>query len=235
MPDLEAERRLAARHALRFINDGQVIGLGSGRTAAYAIRGIAELVRGGLKVRGIPTSNQSRDFAASLGIPVITLDDCAEIDVTIDGADEISPDLQLIKGGGGALLHEKVVESATRQLVIIADSNKQVQTLGKFPLPVEVVAFAEPVVRRWIERLGAAATLRQKTDGKPFITDEGHHILDCHFGTIPDPRALARQLSAMPGVMEHGLFIDMANVVVVGKGSEAIEITHHAKQMGSGL
>ena len=157
----------------------------------------------------------AQELAASLGIPLTTLDEVQQIDVTIDGADEVDPQLRLIKGGGGALLREKIVASATRKLVIIADSSKQVSMLGKFPVPVEVIKFAEALVAKEIAALGAAVTVRVDSSGRKFITDEGNHILDCRFGQISDPPALARSLESMPGVVEHGLFIDLASVAVI--------------------
>jgi ribose 5-phosphate isomerase A len=220
----DQEKQAAARASLRFVHDGDVVGLGSGSTAAYAVRYLAERVRGGLRIRGIPTSSQTRELARTAQIALATLDEVQRIDVTIDGADEFDPQLNLIKGGGGALLHEKIVASASRVLVIIADSSKQVPVLGKFPLPVEVIPFAQALIMRKIEAFGARVKLRQVTDGKPFTTDEGHHILDCHFGEISDPPALAHKLEAMPGVVEHGLFIGMANVVLVARGSEVQEL-----------
>ncbi len=222
--NLDREKESAARASMRFVQDGQIVGLGTGSTAAYAVRFLGEKVRDGLKIKGIPTSARTRELAASWGIPLTTLDEFQELDVTIDGADEIDPQLRLIKGGGGALLREKIVASASKKVVIIADSGKQVQALGKFPLPVEVVPFAQAVVLKKISALGAAVKLRQSADGKPYITDEGHHILDCNFGRIADPPTLARTLEAMPGVVEHGLFIGLASVVLVGKGDEVIEL-----------
>jgi len=220
----ENEKEAAGRASLRFVHDGQILGLGTGSTAAYAVRAIGERVRAGLKIRGIPTSVQTKDLAASLGIPLATLEEFQQVDVTIDGADEFDLQLNLIKGGGGALLREKVIASATRQFVIIADSSKQVSMLGKFPLPVEIIPFAQPLVSKRIAALGAAVKLRQAAGGSPFVTDEGHHILDCHFGKIPDPPALARQLESMPGVVEHGLFIGMASVVLIARGAEVTEL-----------
>jgi ribose 5-phosphate isomerase A len=220
----DLEKETAARASLRFIHDGDVVGLGTGSTAAYAVRFIAERVQAGLKIRGIPTSVRTKELAASLGIPLTTLDECQQIDVTIDGADEVNPDLQLIKGGGGALLREKITASASRQLVIVADSSKQVPVLGKFPLPVEVIPFAQALIAKKIAALGAAVQLRNDSSGKPFVTDEGHHILDCSFGQIPDPPALASKLESMPGVVEHGLFIGMASVALIGKGDKVLEL-----------
>lgn len=220
----DLEKEAAARASLRFVRDGDIVGLGTGSTAAYAVRFLAERVREGLKIRGIPTSVQTKELAGSLGIPLTTLDGYQQIDVDIDGADEFDSQLHLIKGGGGALLREKIIASASRQVVIIADSSKQVAVLGKFPLPVEVIPFAQALVAKRIGALGATVKQRQDAKGKPFVTDEGHHILDCGFGQIPDPPALARVLSDMPGVVEHGLFINLATVVLVAKGENVAEL-----------
>ncbi len=225
----EEEKQAAARWSLGFIKNGHVVGLGTGSTASYAIRFLAERVREGLQIRGIPTSGHSRDLAAGLGIPLTTLDECPQIDVTIDGADEINPSFELIKGGGGALLREKIVASVSRTVVIIADSSKQVPVLGKFPLPVEVVPFAQTVLTRQMEALGASVTMRKDKAGRPFVTDEGHYLLDCSFGEIPHPARLAGELDAMTGVVEHGLFLGIAEVVLIGRGSEVLELhsSHH--------
>ncbi|HYA24879.1 MAG TPA: ribose-5-phosphate isomerase RpiA [Terriglobales bacterium] len=220
----DEEKQAAARASLRFVRDGDVVGLGTGSTAAYAVRFLAQRVHAGLKILGIPTSVQTKELAQSAGIPLTTLDEVQQIDVTIDGADEFDPQLNLIKGGGGALLREKIIASASRLEVIIADSTKQVPVLGKFPLPVEVIPFAQAVVSRKIEALGAKVEIRQTPGGNVFVTDEQHHILDCHFGQIPDPPALARKLEAMPGIVEHGLFIGMANVVLIATGNEVREL-----------
>jgi ribose 5-phosphate isomerase A len=220
----EQEKEAAARASLRYVKDGQVVGLGTGSTAAFFIRLLAEQVREGLRIRGIPTSERSRELASSLGMPLTTLDDCQEIAVTVDGADEVDPQLRLIKGGGGALLREKIVASATRQLVTVADASKRVPILGKFPLPVEVIKFAEALVAKKIAALGAEVRLRRIGDGSAFVTDEGNHILDCHFGQIRDADALARQLSDMPGIVEHGLFIGMASTVILAGGSGIVEL-----------
>jgi len=224
----EQEKEAAARASLRFIRDGDIVGLGTGSTAAYVVKFVGERVAAGLKIRGIPTSIETRKLATSLGIALTTFDEIQQIDVTIDGADEFDSHLNLIKGGGGALLYEKVVASASKKLVIVADSSKQVATLGSFPVPVEVITFALPLVKREIERLGATVVVREK-NGKTFVTDEGHHILDCNFGTISDPPALARTLSDTPGVVEHGLFINRASVVLVAHGDKVSELTRDEK------
>ena len=220
----DQEKEAAARASLRFVRDGDVVGLGTGSTAAFAVRFLGERVQAGLKIRGIPTSIHTQELAASLAIPLTTLDEVQDIDVTIDGADEVDPQLSLIKGGGGALLREKIVASATRKFVVIADSSKQVPMLGKFPVPVEVIKFAEALVAKKIAALGAAVKVRMDSSGRKFITDEGNHILDCNFGRIPDPPALARELERMPGVVEHGLFIGMAALALIATGDQVIEL-----------
>jgi len=220
----DQEKEAAARASLRFVKDGHVVGLGTGSTAAYFIKLLGEEVKNGLRVRGIPTSIRSRELALSLGIPLVTLDDCQEIDVTVDGADEVDPQLRLIKGGGGALLREKIVASATRQMIVVADASKQVQRLGKFPLPVEVIRFAQALVAKRIVAMGAEVQLRRDAASNAYLTDENNHILDCRFGEIRDPDNLARELSEMPGVVEHGLFIGMASVALLARGSEIVEL-----------
>jgi ribose 5-phosphate isomerase A len=220
----EDEKRLAAHASLKLVEHGNVVGLGSGSTADYFIRQLGELVRSGLKVVGIPASFRSRDIAAECGIPLTTLDAHPEIDITIDGADEINPDLALIKGGGGALLMEKIIASASKKFVVIADHSKQVATLGHAPLPIEVIPQAQAVLAKKFTAMGALVQVRQYTFGNPFITEEGHQILDCLFGEIIDPQKLGHELDSLPGVVEHGLFIGMASVVLVAKGSEVQEL-----------
>jgi ribose 5-phosphate isomerase A len=223
--DSNAEKQAVARASLKFIEDGQVVGLGTGSTATYFIQFLGEKVKAGLKIRGIPTSVRSQQLAEQSGIPLITLDQVKSIDVDVDGADEFDPQFCLTKGGGGALLREKIIASVSRKFVVLADSSKQVQVLGKFPLPVEVIPFAETLLARRITQLGAKVTLRKTADSTPFRTDEGHHILDCHFGQIPDPPKLARTLSDMPGIVEHGLFINMASVILLAKGDKVVELS----------
>ena len=221
---LDQEKQAAARESLRFINDGDIVGLGTGSTFNYILTPLAERVHAGLKILCIATSNQTAEAAAELGIPLTTLDEHQQINVDIDGADEIDPQLSLIKGGGGAFLREKIVASAAKKLVIIADSSKQVTTLGKAPVPVEVVPFAQALVAKEIKDLGASVNLRRDKQGKIVVTDEGHHILDCAFGQIPDPRNLELQLEKIPGVLGHGLFVNMADVVLIGRADSVIEL-----------
>ncbi|MBV8052952.1 MAG: ribose-5-phosphate isomerase RpiA [Acidobacteriaceae bacterium] len=224
----ENEKAAAAQASMRFVRDGDVVGLGTGSTSAYSLRFLAERVKAGLNIRGIPTSVHMQEQAKAAGIPLTTFEEVQQIDVTIDGADQFDPQLNLIKGGGGALLHEKIVASASKLVVIIADSSKQVPVLGSFPLPIEVVGFAEPLIVKRMEALGAKVKPRRLPDGSPFITDEHHHILDCDFGKISDPAALARRLESMPGIVEHGLFIGMADVVLLAKGNEVQELRRRA-------
>ena len=220
----EQEKELAGRAAAQLVRDGDIVGLGTGSTAYYAVVAIGERVKAGLKVLGIPTSDATANLALTLGIPLTTLEENPVLDIDIDGADEVDPQLRLIKGGGGALLREKIIASASKKFAVVADSSKVVRALGKFPLPVEIIDFARPVLEKKIAALGAVTRLRLKSDGTPFITDEGHHILDCTFGKISDPPALARALSELPGVVEHGLFIGLAKQVFVGRGAKVEEI-----------
>jgi ribose 5-phosphate isomerase A len=222
----DQEKQAAAREAVRLVEPGSIVGLGSGSTATYAIRFVAERVRQGLEITAIPTSLKTKQLAEQLGIPLTTLEEHPQIDIDIDGADEIDPHLNLIKGGGGALLREKIIASASKRFVVVAESAKQVPCLGKFPLPVEVIPFAQPIVKTRIEALGAKVSLRQYAYGNPYVTDEGHHILDCSFGRIEDPPALARRLREIPGVVEHGLFIGMAELALVGKDGGVTLVRH---------
>ncbi len=220
----DAEKQAAARAAVQLVESGNVVGLGSGSTATYAIHFLAERVREGLKIVGIPTSQNTKNLAEHLGIPLTTLEEHPVIDIDIDGADEIDPQLNLIKGGGGAQLREKVIASAAKRFIVVAESAKLVPRLGTFPLPVEVIPFAEPLIKLRIAALGAAATLRAGAGDRPYVTDEGHHILDCNFGEIADPAALARELHDIPGVVEHGLFIGMAEMAFVGKDGGVVQV-----------
>ena len=220
----EAEKEAAGRAAAKLVREGDVVGLGTGSTAYFAVVALGERVKAGLKIVGIPTSVQTAEQARTEGIALTTLDEHPEIDITIDGADEVDPNLNLIKGGGGALLREKVVATASKKMVVVADSAKVVAVLGKFPLPVEIVAFAQAVVERKIRVLGGSPKLRAKRDGSIYLTDNGNQILDCSFGQIADPAALALALSSIPGIVEHGLFIGLASVALVGRGGRVEEL-----------
>jgi ribose 5-phosphate isomerase A len=220
----EEEKEAAGRAAAKLVRDGDVVGLGTGSTAYFAVIALGERVKAGLKIIGIPTSIQTGDMARGVCIPLTTLDDNPEIDITIDGADEVDPQLRLIKGGGGALLREKVVASASKKMVVVADSGKMVPVLGKFPLPVEIISFARTVVERKMVSLGGSPKLRTKPDGSPYLTDNGNQILDCSFGQIADAAGLALALSNIPGIVEHGLFIGLASVALVGRGDRVEEV-----------
>src|SRR5579875_440133 len=215
MSNVDDAKVMAARKSLEFVEPGMVVGLGSGTTATHFIRLLGERVQAGLKVRGIASSKASEELAASLGIPVIDFRTVTQIDVAIDGADEVGPGLALIKGGGGALLREKIVASAAKQFVIVADGSKVVRRLGRFPLPVEVIQLAEPLVRLRLEALGLRPTRRRAKDGSDYITDEGNFILDCATGEMEDPAKIAAEIRALVGVVEHGLFLHMATRALI--------------------
>ncbi len=226
-PDPDMLKQQVAGRALDYVADGMRLGLGTGTTAKIFVDLLAGRVKAGLRLRCVPTSEVTRMQAEALGLSVTTLDDLPELDLTIDGADEFDPQLRLIKGGGGALLREKIVAAASRAMVVIADASKAVERLGKFPLPVEVNRFGLAATTRLIRRaaeglgLGGEILLRAGRDGGPFVTDGGHLILDCHFGAIDRPEALADRLVAIPGVVEHGLFIGFAHAVVTNADGTA--------------
>lgn len=205
----------AAQRALDFVEDGMSLGLGSGTTSSIFIRELGARVRQGLRVRGIATSDASQQLAESLSIPITSFEQCPELDLAVDGADEVGPGLALIKGGGGAMLREKIVASAARRFIVIADSSKLVDTLGRFPLPVEVIQMALPLVLRKLDALKLNPKLRHHPDGSLYITDEGNVILDCACGAIPDPATTAADLRSIIGVVEHGLFVNMASLALV--------------------
>ena len=218
---MSAEKRLAAERAVEYVQDGMVVGLGTGSTAAYAVKKLGERVRSGLNIRGIPTSERTRQLAETEGIALTDFVTISAIDLTIDGADEVAPDLNLIKGGGAALLQEKIVAAASREHVIIVDSSKMVKRLGAFPLPVEVIPFGWQTAARRIDALGGNPQLRLK-HGSPLVTDHGHWILDCAFGTIPDAVGLELTLNNLPGVVENGLFIKRCTRLVLAQGEELV-------------
>ncbi len=214
------DKQRAAAAALDFVEPGMKLGLGTGSTAARFVDLLGARVAAGLKIIGVPTSEATRKQAESLKIPLATLEELPELDLTIDGADEIDPELRLIKGGGGALLREKIVAASSRRMLVIVDASKKVARLGAFPLPVEVAPFGLGSTRLRLERacarlgLTGDITLRQR-GGAAFVTDGGHYILDGGFGAIPDPERLAAEIRALPGVVEHGLFLNLASVALV--------------------
>jgi len=226
-PALEA-KRVAGRRAADMVESEMRLGLGTGSTVAHFLNALAERVQRGLKVVGVPTSEQTRIRALELAIPIGTLDDIPELDLVVDGADEFDPALRLIKGGGGALLREKIVAAAARRMIVITDASKKVETLGRFPLPLEVAPFGVEAIRRNVVKAACRAgcagplSIRTRADGHAFVTDGGHYILDCQFGSIANPDRLACELSSVPGVLGHGLFIGMADMVLMADGSEVV-------------
>jgi ribose 5-phosphate isomerase A len=227
--DVEAQKRAAAARALEFVRPGMRLGLGSGSTAKHFVELLGERVHAGLDVIGVPTSEATRADAERLGVPLTSLDETPELDLTVDGADEIATDLSLIKGGGGALLREKIVASVSARMIVIADESKWVSALGRFPLPVEIVPFGLAPTRRKVEAAAAAAgspgpaLLRRGKDGHAFVTDGGHWILDAALERIADPRSLADRLDRIAGVVEHGLFIGLAHIAVIA-GSSGVRV-----------
>ncbi len=221
LSDADAQKRAAAQQAVALVADGMTLGLGTGSTAAWFVRLLGERVQQGLRVRGVPTSEATAELARSLGIEVIGLDDVGfaegrRIDLCVDGVDEVDGEKRAIKGGGGALLREKIVAAGSDRVVYIADASKRVQTLGQFPLPVEVIPFAAAFVASRIAALGCEPALRRNADGSEFRSDENNVILDCPFGAIQDPVALAAELALIPGVVEHGLFLGMIDEMLFG-------------------
>ncbi len=229
MADRDDLKQAAALRALDLVFDGMWLGLGTGSTAERFVDALAEKVAAGLQILCVPTSEATRERAESLGIPLTTLDETPHLHLTIDGADEIDDQLRLIKGGGGALLREKIVATASDQMVVIADDSKLVAMLGKFPLPVEVVRFGLAATRRLVEAMaeqagcGGEIRLRRTPSGEPFVTDQGNHILDCHFGSIPEPEVLSFALKRVPGVVEHGLFLGVADLAIVA-GEDGVQV-----------
>jgi ribose 5-phosphate isomerase A len=217
-------KRMAARRALEFVEDGMLLGLGSGTTSSIFIQELGAKVKQGLRVRGIATSSASEHLAESLSIPMITFQESSELDLAIDGADEVGPGLALIKGGGGALLREKIVASAARRFIVIADSSKLVHRLGRFPLPVEVIKMALPIVARKLAGFGLNPKLRQRADHSPYITDEGNYIVDCSCGEITNTVKIAADIRGIPGVVEHGLFLGMTSFALIASEKGVVKV-----------
>ncbi|MFB6298711.1 MAG: ribose-5-phosphate isomerase RpiA [Halobacteriales archaeon] len=218
----EAAKRIAGEAAAESVEDGMVVGLGSGSTAAYAIRAIGQRVDAGLDIKGVPTSFQSRTVAKEVGIPLLALEDVTRIDLAIDGADQVANG-QLIKGGGAAHTREKIVDTAAERFIVVVDETKLAAELSH-PVPIEVLADARSIVADQLEALGAETALREgaNKDG-PVVTDNGHLVIDCDFGTIERPKARASELCALPGVLDHGLFIDLADAIYVGT-AEGVDV-----------
>ncbi len=224
MTDITELKKQAAYKAVDYVQSGMKVGLGSGSTAIWVTRRIGELLKSGdlTDIVGVPSSVRTEEEAVAVGVPLTSLGETPRLDIAIDGADEIDPKLNLIKGGGGALLREKIVAQASDRFIIVADSSKQVATLGKFALPVEVVTFAYKATLAFLEALAGKAELRTGDDGHPFITDQGNYIIDCHFGAIDDPQALGLTLADRAGIVEHGLFIGMAEEAIVAGESVVV-------------
>ena len=229
----DAMKRAAAAAALESVAHGMRLGLGTGSTAAHFVDLLGARVREGLEVVCVPTSERTRAQAEGLGINLSTLDDTPELDLTVDGADEFDAELRLIKGGGGALLREKIVAAASKRMFVITDATKEVETLGAFPLPVEIDRFGARSTHMHIERvargLGLVGTITRRANApdEPYLTDGGHYILDCAFGAIDQPEALAERLAAIPGVVDHGLFIGLATAIFVA-GAKGVRIVGDA-------
>jgi len=228
---IDTAKFVAAKRACSYVESGMRVGLGTGSTAAWLVKSLGEMVRDeGLKITGVPTSTRTAELARAAGIEVVSLDDARWLDLTIDGADEFDPEMNLIKGGGGALLMEKIVATASDQMVVIADTTKEVAALGAFPLPVEVIPFGWQTTRGLIQEtltgldvMGETVTRRMAGDD-PFRTDEGNFILDLHLGRIGNARQLALILNQIPGVVENGLFIDICDVVIIGHSDGRAEV-----------
>lgn len=223
-------KEAAGRHAAEFVEDGMTVGLGTGSTVHFALAALGQRIHAGLAIRGVPTSLDTERKARELRIPLVGLEEAPSIDLTIDGADEIDPRFNMIKGGGGALLREKVVARASERVVIVVDPGKVVARLGeRFLLPVEVVPFARALVRRELEQMKAEPVLRLADQGKVYRTDNGNEILDVRFPAgIPDPPALERELASIPGIVESGLFVDLAHLLVIGREDGGAEVRERA-------
>ena len=234
----ELWKRQAAERALAYLSDGMKVGLGTGSTAAKFVDLVGGRVRQGLRLTCVPTSEATRAQAERLGIALTTLDETRQLDLTVDGADELDDELRLIKGGGGALLREKIVAMASRRMVVIADASKRVATLGKFPLPVEVIRFGLTATFHLVETLAADAgcrgevKLRLGEGGQPFVTDSGNYLLDCAFGRIDKPEALDQALKRIPGVVENGLFLGIASTAIIAGPAGVEVLERHGRRAG---
>lgn len=223
-------KKIAGEKAVEYIKDGMVVGLGTGSTVYFTILKIGELVKNGLKIQGVPTSKDTEQLATKLGIPLINLSNINKVDVTIDGADEVNQNLDLIKGGGGALLREKMIASISDRLVIVVDDSKFITTLGKFPLPIEVVPFGWEITKKQIELLGSFHPNLRMRNNAPYITDNGNYILDCQISEIEKTDELSRNLNMIPGVVENGLFVNMCDVLIIGGKNGEIETKYGTRK-----
>ena len=214
-------KQLAGEKAVEFVKDGMLLGLGTGSTVYWSILKLGELVEKGLDIKGVPTSKNTERLAIELGIPLVNLSSINQLDLTIDGADEANENFELIKGGGGALLREKMVASISKRFIIVVDESKLVTDLGQFPLPVEIVPFGWELTFKQIRKLGCEPVLRMESN-VPFINDNGNYILDCNFEKIQDANELNNTLNMIPGVVENGLFVNMADTIVIGKRDDSV-------------
>lgn len=221
--NLDKEKQLAAKEAVKYVKNGMTVGLGTGSTAAHMVKELGRLIKNRLEITGVPSSENTKKLATELGIPLTTLDKTNGIDIYIDGADEFDPYMQLIKGGGGALLREKILTYNSDLVIIIADSQKEVKRLGDFKLPVETIPFATKKIAQLLQEMGLLPKLRVR-DGKNYVTDEGNFILDLNIKHIANIHLLESKLKQIPGIVETGLFLDMADIIIIGKGETTITI-----------
>jgi len=220
MSQQSLEKSLVGRRAVEEVRDGMLVGLGSGSTAAEFVRALGERIRQGLKIEGVPTSTATETLARSVGIPLRPFESISRVDLTVDGVDEIDSQLRAIKGGGGALLREKVVAAASDRMIAIADSSKLVTNIGRFPLPVEVLPFAAAYVERELQKFGVPLQQRTKPDGSPYLTDQGAYIFDISFTRIADPQHVATTISSLPGILEQGLFLNEIDELLLATNNQ---------------
>jgi len=219
-------KKLAGEKAVEFVEDNMIVGLGTGSTVYWTILKLAERIKEGLKINGVPTSKETEQLAIKLGIPLVDLSVLSKVDLAIDGADEVNPNLALIKGGGGALLREKMIASISEKFIIVADGSKFVQSLGTFPLPIEVIPFGWELTKKQIEKIGPINPILRLKNNTPFITDNGNYILDCYMKSIEKPEDLTVQLNMIPGVVENGLFVNMCDFAIIAGNNDTIEIKY---------
>ncbi|MET3195305.1 ribose-5-phosphate isomerase RpiA [Bacillus sp. OAE603] len=219
-------KKLAGEKAVEFVEDDMIVGLGTGSTVYWTILKLGERIKDGLKIKGVPTSKDTEQLAIKLGIPLVDLSVLSKVDLAIDGADEVNPKLALIKGGGGALLREKMIASISEKFIIVADESKYVQSLGMFPLPIEVVPFGWELTKKQLDKIGPINPILRQKNNTPFITDNGNYILDCYMKRIENPEDLTISLNMIPGVVENGLFVNMCDVAIIAGNNDNIEIKY---------